>query len=150
MEGFLSCAPKPMDAPADRRDVMIFSRPTNAPAKTNRMFDVSIVHCSLFPEWLPLDSRPPRSILSIPREFEDSVLEFRSGLELTVTVVPSIIFNRPCCTPSPLTSRPCVMTAGLASLSTSSKNMIPVSHFDTEFPAANSSRSMEDSISVPI
>lgn len=77
-------------------------------------------------------------------------MEERSDLALTVTVVPSIIFKRPCWTPSPETSRPCVMMAGLASLSTSSKKIIPVSHFEMECEEARRRRSMEDSMSVPM
>lgn len=142
-----SCAPKPSEDPDDRREEIIFSNPTKAPANTKRMFVVSMVYCSLFPIWACCPaSRPPRSNRPLP----PSVLELRSLFALTVTVVPSIILSKPCCTPSPDTSRPCVMMAGLASLSTSSKKIIPVSHFWMECEAASRSRSIEDSMSVPI
>ena len=124
-------APKPMEEPDERRFDTIFSRPTKAPANTKRMLVVSIVNCSLFPCGA-LDSRPPLSIRSLRDEEDSSDLLLRSCFVFTVTVVPSIILRRPCCTPSPETSRPCVMIAGLASLSTSSKKIIPVSHLEIE------------------
>lgn len=148
-EALRSCAPNPILVPDESRLVMIFSNPTNAPANTNRIFVVSMVYCSLLPGCCDA-SLPPRSILSPVREFACSDLLLRSDLALTVTVVPSIIFKRPCWTPSPDTSLPCVMTAGLASLSSSSKNMIPVSHFWISLLAASNNRSMEDSMSVPM
>lgn len=92
-----------------------------APANTKRIFEVSIVYCSLLAGGLA--SRPPRSMLRFELE------AFLSDLAFTVTVVPSIILRRPCWTPSPDTSRPWVITAGLANLSISSKKIIPVSHF---------------------
>lgn len=132
VEGDLREAPKPRDEPEEIRDEIIFSNPTKAPANTKRMLVVSMVYCSFLPldaAWDAPESRPPLS--TPPREL-DSDFDDRSDLAFTVTVVPSIIFNRPCWTPSPETSRPCVMTAGLASLSTSSKKIIPVSHFEIE------------------
>jgi len=127
---------------------MIFSRPTNAPANTKRMFVVSMVYCSLLPIWPCTASRPPLS--RRPPSLPPSLLLLRSLFAWTVTVVPSIILRRPCCTPSPETSRPCVMMAGFASLSTSSKKMMPVSHFWMECWAARRRRSMLDSMSVPM
>jgi len=46
---FLRVAPKPIPEPEERREAIIFSKPTNAPAKTKRIFVVSIVYCSPFP-----------------------------------------------------------------------------------------------------
>ena len=149
-EGFRSSAPNPILLPADNRAVMIFSSPMKAPANTKRICDVSMVYCSLLPGWDPTPpSRPERSMRSLPRWF-CSDFELRSDFADTVTVVPSIILRRPCWTPSPETSRPWVMMAGLASLSTSSKKMMPVSHFWMEWLEARSRRSMEDSMSVPM
>lgn len=144
--GSLSWAPNPRDEPDERREEMMRSNPTNAPAKTKRMFVVSMVYCSLFPAGLP-PSRPPLSGLSPPLP---SDFELLSCLAFTVTVVPSIIFKSPCWTPSPETSRPWVIMAGLASLSTSSKKIIPDSHFEMEWLEARRRRSMEDSMSVPM
>ena len=149
-DGDLRFAPKPMEEPEESREEIIFSSPTKAPANTKRMLKVSMVYCSLLPGcWPTPPSRPLRSMRSDPRPLA-SDLEERSDLVFTVTVVPSIIFSSPCCTPSPETSRPCVMTAGFASLSTSSKKIIPVSHFDIEWEEASNKRSMADSISVPM
>jgi len=143
---FFSWAPKPIDEPEERRDEIIFSRPTKAPANTKSMLLVSIVYCSLLPAcWSRL-----RSMRSEPRPPEASDLEERSDFVDTVTVVPSIIFKSPCWTPSPDTSRPCVITAGFASLSTSSKKIIPLSHLEMLCEEASSKRSMADSMSVPI
>jgi len=131
---------KPRDEPEERRLEIIFSRPTKAPAKTKRMLEVSMVYCSFLPV-------AEEGALSLPSGL---VLELRSALAFTVTVVPSIIFRRPCCTPSPETSRPWVITGGFASLSTSSKKIMPVSHLVIEWEEASRSRSMEDSMSVPM
>jgi len=129
----------------ERREAIIFSSPIKAPANTKRIWEVSMVYCSAFPLPPPF---PDGSLLFWFRDEEEE--EDLSDLECTVTVVPSIIFNKPCWTPSPETSRPCVMMAGLASLSTSSKKMIPVSHKGMEWLDASKRRSMEDSMSVPM
>ena len=61
-------APKPIDDPEDSRELMIRSSPMNAPAKMKRIFEVSIVYCSLFDPCpaVPKPSLPPRSKRSEP------------------------------------------------------------------------------------
>ncbi|MNS50027.1 hypothetical protein D3C72_826640 [compost metagenome] len=75
----LTLAPKPIEAPAPRAEIT-FSRPAKAPPTMNRMLAVSTCRnscCGCL--------RPPCG-----------------GTEATV---PSMIFSRACCTPSPDTSR---------------------------------------------
>ena len=79
--------------------LMILSRPLKAPDAMNRMLVVSTCTISPF-----------------------NLREFLSG---TLTTVPSNIFKKPCCTPSPPTSRSWCIPGTLPILSTSSKNMIP-------------------------
>mmetsp|Transcript_33191 Transcript_33191/g.87224 ORF Transcript_33191/g.87224 Transcript_33191/m.87224 type:complete len:241 (+) Transcript_33191:1195-1917(+) len=108
-----------------RRSEMIFCSPVKAPPQMNRMLLVSMATCSV------------RGFLRPPR----------SG---TLTVVPSSILSKACCTPSPETSRVIAMASERrASLSISSMYTMPTCVASTFCPEFWYSLWSTDSTSSP-
>ncbi|KAH3671552.1 hypothetical protein OGAPHI_000255 [Ogataea philodendri] len=84
----------------------ILSNPENAPIPMNSMVEVSTVYDSPAPS-MPDSARLP------------------PFFAVTDTFVPSMSFNKACCTPSPPMSFVPENTCGFANLSISSSTMIP-------------------------